>query len=64
MVKSKKRTRQVTATKALKSDVIRIRVTAEQKKALTDAAEREALELSAWLRQLGLRAAGVLPEAK
>jgi uncharacterized protein (DUF1778 family) len=47
-----------------KDDVIRLRVTAEQKRAITDAAEREGLELSAWLRQLALRAAGALPGRK
>ena len=54
---SKKRT-----TKAnTKDDVVRMRVTAEQKQALTSAADRDGLELSAWLRQLALRAAGALP---
>ena len=43
---------------------MRMRVSGEQKKALTVAAEREGLELSVWLRQLALRAAGVLPERK
>jgi hypothetical protein len=38
-----------------------MRVTTEQKAALIAAADREGLELSAWLRQLALRAAGVLP---
>ena len=47
--------------KGTKDEVVRMRVTAEQKRALTDAAAREALELSAWLRQLALRAAGALP---
>jgi hypothetical protein len=41
-----------------------MRVTAEQKQALTAAAERDGLELSAWLRQLALRAAGVLQGRK
>jgi uncharacterized protein (DUF1778 family) len=41
-----------------------MRVTAEQKQALTDAAERDGLELSAWLRQLALRAAGAIPNRK
>jgi uncharacterized protein (DUF1778 family) len=44
-----------------KDDVVRLRVTAGQKRALTDAAARDGLQLSAWLRQLGLRAAGALP---
>jgi uncharacterized protein (DUF1778 family) len=49
------------AGKPPKDDVIRMRVTSEQKAAITAAAERDGLELSAWLRQLALRAAGVLP---
>ena len=49
------------AAKAItKDDVVRMRVTVEQKQALTAAAERDGLELSQWLRQLALRAAGVL----
>jgi len=48
--------------KVLKGDVVRMRVTAEQKRALENAANRAGLELSAWLRQLALRAAGALPE--
>lgn len=47
--------------KALKDDVVRLRIPSEQKAALVEAAAREGLELSAWLRQLALRAAGVLP---
>jgi uncharacterized protein (DUF1778 family) len=45
-----------------KDDVVRMRVTADQKQAMEQAAERAGLELSAWLRQLALRAAGVLPK--
>ncbi len=63
MTKNKRRARPSTA-KPLKDDVVRMRISAPQKQALTAAAEREGLELSAWLRQLALRAAGVLPEAK
>jgi uncharacterized protein (DUF1778 family) len=48
--------------KRLKDDVVRMRVTTEQKRALENAANRAGLELSAWLRQLALRAAGALPE--
>ena len=51
------------APKVLKDDVVRMRVSAEQKQALTTAAERDGLELSAWLRQLALRAAGALPKS-
>jgi hypothetical protein len=64
MPKSKHRTRQVTTTKVLKDDVVKMRVSADQKRALAAAADRDGLELSAWLRQLALRAAGVLPEAR
>jgi hypothetical protein len=38
-----------------------MRIPAEHKQALIEAASRDGLELSAWLRQLALRAAGVLP---
>lgn len=48
--------------KGVKDDVVRMRVTVEQKRAMEDAAERAGLELSAWLRQLALRAAGVIPK--
>jgi uncharacterized protein (DUF1778 family) len=48
--------------KARKDDIVRMRVTAEQKQTLHAAAAREGLELSAWLRQAALRAAGALPE--
>jgi len=48
--------------KRLKDDVVRMRISAEQKRALTVAAEREGLSFSAWLRQLALRAAGVLDD--
>jgi hypothetical protein len=47
----------------LLEDVIRIRVTAEQRAAMQAAADRDGLELSQWLRQLALRAAGALPAA-
>jgi uncharacterized protein (DUF1778 family) len=56
MVKSKK----TKPEKPVKDDVIRMRVTSEQKSAIVGAAERDGLEVSAWLRQLALRAAGVL----
>jgi len=55
------RSKKTTTEKTTKDDVIRMRVTAEQKAAIVEAAERDGLELSAWLRQLALRAAGVLP---
>ncbi len=41
--------------KARKDDQIRIRVTEEQKRAFTDAAERAGLDVSSWLRSLGMR---------
>jgi len=50
--------------KPLKDEVVRMRVSAKDKKALTEAANRAGLDLSAWLRQLALREAGVLPEPK
>lgn len=46
--------------KPLKNDVVRMRIPAEHKQALIDAAARDGLDLSAWLRQAALRAAGVL----
>lgn len=49
--------------KSTKGDVIRMRVTSEQKAAILAAAERDGLEVSQWLRQLALRAAGALPAA-
>lgn len=52
------------AAKPLKDDVVRMRIPAEHKRALEAAAARDGLELSAWLRRLALRAAGVLPDAK
>ena len=51
----------VVGTKALKDEVVRMRIPADHKQALIDAAAREGLELSQWLRQVALRAAGVLP---
>jgi len=47
--------------KPTKDDVVRMRVTAQQKAAIMAAAEGDGLELSQWLRQLALRAAGALP---
>ncbi len=44
----------------LKEETLRIRVTAVQKEALTRAAANAGLDLSAWLRILALRAAGLL----
>lgn len=50
--------------KARKNEIVRFRVTAEQKHAFGDAAAREGLEVSAWLRQLALKASGQLPESR
>ncbi len=47
-----------------KDDVVCMRVTLAEKHALIDAATRDGLGVSAWLRQLALRAAGVLPKPK
>lgn len=52
--------RKAVRAKERKDDVVRMRIPADQKQALIEAAGREGLELSAWLRQLALRAAGVL----
>jgi hypothetical protein len=52
------------APKVSKDEIVRMRVTVEQKRAIYDAAERDGLEASAWLRRLALRAAGALPDAK
>ena len=47
-----------------KDEMLRIRVTAAQKRLLIAAAERDALDVSAWLRQLGLRAASGEPKPR
>lgn len=43
-----------------RDDVIRVRVTSEEKRALVAKATKEGLELSAWTRQQIFRAAGML----
>lgn len=40
------------------NDIVKMRVTAEQKRAMTEAARREGLELSAWLRSVAMHACG------
>jgi len=40
-----------------KEDVIRLRVTVEQKRLMVEAAQQAGLEVSSWLRALGVRAA-------
>jgi hypothetical protein len=59
MAKSKDK-RLAQPSKVPKDAVVRMRISAEHKRALEDAAARDGLELSAWLRQLALRAAGVI----
>ncbi len=61
MAKPPKKAKQAPLPKGVKDDVVRMRVSGEQKAALIAAAERDGLELSQWLRQLALRAAGLLP---
>ena len=64
MAKTNRQAQSMNVPKSRKDDIVRMRVSDEQKKALTAAAARDGLELSTWLRQLALRAAGVLPEPK
>jgi len=47
-----------------KGEVLRIRVTVDQKEAIARAAARAGLDLSSWLRILALRAAGLLESEK
>jgi uncharacterized protein (DUF1778 family) len=61
---SKKTPKKTAIEKPTKDDVIRVRVTSEQKSAIVAAAERDGLELSAWVRQLALRAAGLLTQRR
>jgi uncharacterized protein (DUF1778 family) len=63
-MKTKLRTRATTPPKPLKTETIRLRVTPEDKQALTKFAESKGLDLSVWLRQLAFRESGILPEAK
>lgn len=55
-----RRMRKAARANGRKDAVVRMRIPAEQKQALVEAAERDGLDLSTWLRQLALRAAGVL----
>ena len=43
---------------ARKEDVVRVRLTAEQKDALTRAAKKAGLDVSGWIRSIALREAG------
>jgi uncharacterized protein (DUF1778 family) len=54
--------RRMRKTKAeRKQDVLRLRLTAEQKRAIVDAANRETLDFSSWARRVLLREAGWAP---
>jgi uncharacterized protein (DUF1778 family) len=57
------RARRKSSAKSPKTEVVRMRVTSQQKQAMQAAAARDGLELSQWLRQIALRAAGVLAPA-
>ena len=64
MAKAPKKPKAQGTTRAVKDDVVRMRVSAEQKAAFVAAAGREGLDLSQWLRILALRATGLLPQAQ
>ena len=57
---TKKRRRASTPRKTLKDETVRMRVSADEKQAMEATASRDGLSLSAWLRRLALRAAGML----
>jgi uncharacterized protein (DUF1778 family) len=61
LVERLKRKRSRTTAKTVKDDVVRMRISTDQKYKLMEAAARDGLELSQWLRQVALRAAGLLP---
>jgi uncharacterized protein (DUF1778 family) len=48
----------------VKDEMIRFRITSEEKAGLDAAAAKVGLDLSSWIRQLALRAAGLLPRAQ
>jgi len=50
--------------KQVKDAVVRFRIPVDQKVALNDAATRDGLDLSSWVRRLVLREAGLLPAAR
>jgi uncharacterized protein (DUF1778 family) len=58
---AKRKARAAGRPKVKKDEILRVRISAEQKQALITAAERDGLELSTWVRQVALRAAGALP---
>ena len=47
-----------------KDNEIRVRVTLAQKISFKEAAQRDGLEVSSWLRSLGVRAAALKPDVK
>lgn len=47
--------------KPLKDEMLRVRVSSDQKAGLEAAAARDGMDLSTWLRRLALKAAGLLP---
>ena len=49
------------SAKPLKDAIVRMRIPVEHKNALVEAAARDGLDLSPWLRRVALRAAGILP---
>jgi uncharacterized protein (DUF1778 family) len=60
ITRSSPKTRKVKRGKApeeLKQALIQVRVTTDQRQRLKDAADRTGLDLSSWLRMVGLRAA-------
>ena len=56
-----KRKRATRPSKLRKDEVVRMRVSADEKDAMERKAAESGLNVSAWLRQLALRAADVLP---
>ena len=54
---SQRRIKRRKALRELKQDLIQIRVTAEQRQRLKEAADRAGLDLSSWMRMVGLKAA-------
>jgi len=50
--------------KGPKEESLRIRISTAEKQALEQAALRDGLTLSAWLRRVTLQAAGYLPRSK
>jgi predicted HicB family RNase H-like nuclease len=50
--------------KGPKEESLRIRISTVEKQALNDAAARDGLSLSAWLRRVTLQAAGYLPRSR